>query len=188
MTRSSQDGSDEALMLRVQAGDIDAYEELVFRWQGRLLLFCFQYYKNHHDAEDACQDVLRLLYRKSDKFQDSGRFEGWLLTLARNLCLSDLAKRGRRAEILGPSLPMEALESLMSETADPVQWLLDAQLRQWLHEQTGVLTEEERALLQDYIVDGLTLQEIAARRKRPLSSIHAHIGKIINSLKKRLIS
>ena len=69
--------SDAALMARVQAGDLDAFEPLVHRYEKRL----FGYFLNRVDdpatAADLAQETFVRVYRAAPRYQDSGRFESW---------------------------------------------------------------------------------------------------------------
>ena len=49
---------DRYLVLRAQDGDINAFEQLVERYQGRLFRTAYMIVRNRHDSEDIVQDTL----------------------------------------------------------------------------------------------------------------------------------
>ena len=87
--------ADDALMVRLQAGDGAAFEELVARHEGPLFGFFLKNTRRRPLAEDLTQDTLLKLYRQNWDFLPVGRFRGWLYRIARNL-LIDHARKGKR--------------------------------------------------------------------------------------------
>ncbi|MEZ7667343.1 RNA polymerase sigma factor, partial [Rothia sp. 27098_8_161] len=57
LSESTQD-EDRYLVLRAQDGDIDAFEKLVKRYQGRLFRSAYMIVRNRQDSEDIVQDTL----------------------------------------------------------------------------------------------------------------------------------
>jgi RNA polymerase sigma-70 factor (ECF subfamily) len=50
---------------------------------------------NVHDAEDLAQEAMLKGFASIRKLSDAGRFEPWILKIARNLCLDALRRRKR---------------------------------------------------------------------------------------------
>jgi RNA polymerase sigma factor (sigma-70 family) len=95
--------SDEALVVRVRAGDKSAFEILYDRYAHGVLTFCVHMLGSREWGEDALQMTLVSAYRgllRGD-CSDGGSLRPWLYTIARNRCLSELRARREIADIDG---------------------------------------------------------------------------------------
>jgi RNA polymerase sigma-70 factor, ECF subfamily len=77
-------GSDEDLMVRVQAGDPQALAALIDRWRGPLYAFLWR--RAGDGADDVFQESWIRVARARDRFDRSRRFSTWLFQIANNLC------------------------------------------------------------------------------------------------------
>lgn len=90
---------DVQLMLRVVDGDHDAFEQLVTRYQDRMVGFFFHLLHDRTAAEDLAQEAFLRVYRSRSRYEPRARFSTWLFRIAHNLASNQ--KRGslRRREI-----------------------------------------------------------------------------------------
>ena len=88
--------TDEQLIARFQAGDVQAYVELVNRYRDRLMNFVFQFLGDTEQSEDVVQDTMLKLYEKKHYYREIAKFSTWIYTIARNLANTELRKRKRR--------------------------------------------------------------------------------------------
>lgn len=95
--------SDAALMARVQAGDPDAFDPLVRRYEKRLFGYFLNLVEDASVAADLAQETFVKVYRAAPRYQESGRFESWLFRIAANLVRS----RARRIEHRTAHMPIE---------------------------------------------------------------------------------
>jgi RNA polymerase sigma-70 factor (ECF subfamily) len=100
MDRSRTDLSqaDDALVLRAQNGDHDAFGELVNRHQRRVWMVCRQYV-GVGEADAAAQDSLVKAYTRIGDFDRRAAFSTWLTRIAINTCLDELRRRKREAVV-----------------------------------------------------------------------------------------
>lgn len=132
-------------MLRVRDGDAVAFEELVSRYQGRLLTVLENLVSNREQAEDLAQDVFLRVFRARATYEPGAKFSTWLFTIANNVASNARRSKARRKEVGVPgaspqdSSPMSldqmarAKSSLMptrsldkSEQADVVRMAMEA--------------------------------------------------------------
>ena len=73
---------DVRLMLEVRDGNAAAFEELVLRYQGRLLTVLRHLVGSREQAEDLAQEVFLRVYRARESYQPGAKFSTWLYTIA----------------------------------------------------------------------------------------------------------
>ena len=98
---------DIRLMVRVRDGDDrSAFEELVERFQHRLVGIMHHLVGNREEAEDLAQEVFLRVYRTRQKYSPSAKFSTWLFTIANNLALNSLRDKKRK-----PTIPLAIRDS-----------------------------------------------------------------------------
>jgi RNA polymerase sigma-70 factor (ECF subfamily) len=102
--------SDEALVERAQAGDLNAFETLVSRYERRIWALAKQMLQHDQDAEDVVQDTFLTALEHLHALRHGERFGAWLKQIATRLAYRVLAKRKR--------MPTESLDALLSEDPD----------------------------------------------------------------------
>lgn len=116
---------DRYLVLRAQDGDINAFEQLVERYQGRLFRTAYMIVRNRHDSEDIVQDTLIQAWRSLHLVREPAAFRGWLMRICTNKATSMARKRQRRAtdpyDAEGLETASAMAETTSSSTADPAE-------------------------------------------------------------------
>lgn len=110
---------------RAQDGDIDAFEKLVERYQGRLFRSAYMIVRNRQDSEDIVQDTLVQAWRSLHLVREPAAFRGWIMQICTNKATSMVRKRQRRAtdpyDAEGLEGVSAAAEMTSSSTADPAE-------------------------------------------------------------------
>jgi len=97
----------------------EEFAEQVAPLRPGLLLHCYRMLGSSHDAEDAVQETLLRGWRGVDRFEGRSSLRTWLYTVATNVCLREIERRGRRLVPvdLGPSSdPADGLAAPLTET------------------------------------------------------------------------
>ena len=90
---------DVRLMLEVRDGNAAAFEELVLRYQGRLLTVLKHLVGSREQAEDLTQEVFLRVYRARETYEPGAKFSTWLYTIVNRLAANALRSRSRRREV-----------------------------------------------------------------------------------------
>ncbi len=97
----------------------EEFAEAVAPLRPGLLLHCYRMLGSSHDAEDAVQETLLRGWRGVDRFEGRSSLRTWLYTVATNVCLREIERRGRRLVPvdLGPAAdPADGLAGPLTET------------------------------------------------------------------------
>ncbi len=90
---------DVRLMLQVRDGSAAAFEELVLRYQGRLLTVLEHLVRDRDRAEDLAQEVFLRVFRARHNYTAGAKFSTWLFTIANNVASNSRRDRSRRKEV-----------------------------------------------------------------------------------------
>ena len=93
-------------MLQVRDDQAGAFEELVERYQHRLVAIMNHLVGNAEEAEDLAQEVFLRVYRARKKYRPRSKFSTWLFTIANNLALNSIRARQRK-----PVVPLNTRDS-----------------------------------------------------------------------------
>jgi RNA polymerase sigma-70 factor, ECF subfamily len=107
--------SDEELARRTQAGALDAFETLVYRYEGRLYGFVLRSCRNEADAREVTQDTFVRAFRAIAQCNCRRGFAPWLFAIARRKCIDRIRAQNPIAS--------DALEREMAEDPDPSELL-----------------------------------------------------------------
>lgn len=88
--------TDKDLMELIQAGDNKAFEELVRRYQDRLLNFVGRIVVDQETAEELIQETFLRIYNQRKSYTPTFAVSTWIYTIALNLARSELRKRKLR--------------------------------------------------------------------------------------------
>src|SRR6516165_6824952 len=125
---------DIRLMLRVREDEPGAFEELVERYQHRLVGIMHHVIGQADEAEDLAQEVFLRVYRARKKYRPRAKFSTWLFTIANNLALNLLRSRQRKPVVpldvhdSGPLGPRPAEQLVKAATEQPAQSLQQQEL------------------------------------------------------------
>ncbi len=104
---------DVRLMLQVRDGDAQAFEELMLRYQNRLLSLLAHLVGQRDLAEDLAQEVFLRVYRARRRYVPGAKFSTWLFTIAGNVASNALRTKARRREVhLAPAASESAPHSM----------------------------------------------------------------------------
>jgi RNA polymerase sigma-70 factor (ECF subfamily) len=141
---------DIRLMLRVRADEPGAFEELVERYQRRLVAVMHHLVGNAEEAEDLAQEVFFRVYRGRSRYRPRSKFSTWLFTIANNLALNALRARQRKPSTAlntrdsGPLGPRPAEQLVQDEGTGPMQRVQKQELSEVIRRALDGLNERQR--------------------------------------------
>ena len=105
------------LVSAAQKGDLEAFNQLVLRYQDRIFSLTLRMLRNVESAEDTTQDTFLKAYHSLPGFRN-GSFRSWLYRIATNTCYDEL-RRNKRPPDLSLEFEDQAEERLLSPNDFP---------------------------------------------------------------------
>lgn len=178
--RRAMANEEQRLVEAGQRGDVEAFNQLVRLYEGRVYNLCYRMLGDADAAADVTQDSFISAYRNLQKFR-GGVFRSWLLRIATNACYDALRARKRR-----PTVSIEAGQEgdddgPAFDIPDPSESPDDAALRRELAAaiQRGIaeLPEEQRAVVILSDLQGLAYDEIALVTNTNLGTVKSRLSR-----------
>lgn len=160
---------DVRLMLQVRDDDdAQAFEELMLRYQNRMVALLFRLVGRRDLAEDLAQDVFLRVYQARKRYVPGSKFSTWLYTIAHNVAANALRGLSRRKEVnLAPKSsgefvgnPMD-LAAVAASGLMPARQLDKAELREVVKLAVETLNERQRMAVLLNKFEQLSYDEIA---------------------------
>lgn len=153
------------LVNRARKGDLDAYDELVRRYQERIYATVYHMTANHEDANDLAQEAFIKAFHALKSFKGGSSFYTWVYRIAVNKTINFLKQRRNKAQMSLDDLDFNAehdpdLVALVSDKT-PRREVNLSELQEKLNEAMQKLSEPHRMVVTLHDVQGLSHEEIA---------------------------
>lgn len=169
--RYQQSDPDVRLMMRVREDDAGAFEELVRRYQPRLVRLMQTMAPRRDLAEDLAQETFIRVYKARHRYVAGAKFSTWLFTIAGNVARNASRSAGRRKEVTEVDAPSdgdpESRGQILASTALEASGLMPARLvegaerAEIVRQAVGMLGERQRMALVLSRFENMSYQEIA---------------------------
>jgi len=164
---------DEQLVAAFTAGDQEAFDVLVSRYERRVFAICYRYFGNVTDAEDAAQEVFIALLRRAGSFSATSKFSTWMYRVATNACHDLARKRARRPQAADADVTQAVDVRASHPSAEQV--LHDADLDPGLVAALDELDDATREAIVLHDVYGVGYAEIADRAQVAVGTVKSRI-------------
>ncbi|HEY5088259.1 MAG TPA: sigma-70 family RNA polymerase sigma factor [Gemmatimonadaceae bacterium] len=168
------------------ARDERAFQELVERYQTRLLNFIYRTIGDRERAEDLVQEVFIRVYRHIHRFDTTKKFSTWIYTIASNLAKNELRNRSRNPLVLfqaisatreGDNRPLE-FEDFGSRPDDLFE---KRHLRALVEQTVAELPEHHRQVFVLREIEGKSYEEIAEITDCNLGTVKSRLNRARNA-------
>jgi RNA polymerase sigma-70 factor, ECF subfamily len=160
---------DEDVVRRFQeTRDPAWFAEIFARYRKKVYFACRRFRSDGGAAEDATQETFLRAYEKMDQFT-GGDFAGWLMRIAKNICIDQWRKRRPETEMAEAELGENRVEGAGMAPAYDLR--LSAE-RVW-QEMKSLSPEQRRCL--EMKIEGYSYEETAARTGLTIGDVKSHL-------------
>ena len=169
---------DELLVLAAQAGDADAFGQLVRRWTPVLIRHAHRVQSDADAANDAVQETWLQIVRGLAQLADPAAFPAWALCIVGRIAVGQERRRGRHRRNEQAAAAEQSLATALAGVAADELDLLRAAVR--------TLPPERRTVVELHYLDGLAIAEIAAVLGIPPGTVKSRLFQARAELRARL--
>ena len=179
-----------AIVSAARAGSDQAYREILANFGPRLYGFFYRATRSSHDAEDLLGEVMLRLVRRLPDYDEQGRFEPWLFSIAANL----VRDRIRRAQVRPTAVSLDAetgsgsaLAETLADVDRPVEaGLIRAEVMEDLDRALQRLEPEARSMVLLRHFGQMSFREIAEVFQCPVGTVLAKVHRSLRALRASL--
>jgi RNA polymerase sigma-70 factor (ECF subfamily) len=169
------------LVERAQAGDRQAYGELVERFHPTVYALALARLRNPTEAQELAQEVFLHGMKKLPQLRDPQCFAGWLRQITVRMAINRLTRRG----------PLHKTESEVLDNApatgdSPLEELVKAEQAAELYRGLDRLKPVDRATLVAFYLRGRSLKQMSREFETPVGTIKRRLHVARNRLKKQM--
>lgn len=186
--RQAPGGEAMDLLVRFRQGDEAAFEELVDRFQDRLVQFFYRLCWDRDRAEDLTQELFMKLLRGACRYRPQGRLSTFVFRVATNLWIDHY--RAMRPQPRLYSLDQPVLDGVApadrgpaDERAGPMHEAIDSEQRARLRRALSSLTEPHRLVFELAVYQQLPYGEIAEVLGIPVGTVKSRMHNSVKALK-----
>jgi len=190
--QSEEHDSDLALVERVLNNDLAAFEQLVARYQNKIIGYAARMLNDPVEAEDVAQETFIKAYRSLASFRGESSFSTWLYRIATNLCI-DRVRKIKRSPKPAYSLdePIDADEDkggreVADTTFEPSMSIERDEVRRRVRETVAEMPEKLRAVIVMCDIQGMSYESIAEVLNVPLGTVKSRLFHARADLARRL--
>ncbi len=187
MSFNRADESDQQLVKRVRAGDTNAFNYLVLRYQNRVAALVARFIKDQQEVEDVSQEAFIKAYRALHLFRGDSAFYTWLYRIAVNTAKNYLVSRGRRP----PASDLDAEEAELIDIGSPLRdaespegSLATAALKEAVEKAIEELPEDLRTAFTLREFSGLSYEDITEVMNCPIGTVRSRIFRARDAIDK----
>ena len=186
--RAKEALEDRALVVRIQAGDKEAFRKLVERHQRRAFSIAMSLVRDENDARELVQDAFLRVYKNIGSFQGQSSFFTWLYRIITNLSIDLIRKPGRQvAEIDENDLDKDFPFLSRIDGADPQDVVRRGEIATRLREALAALPDYHRGVILMREIEGLSYEEMAQAMGVSKGTIMSRLFHARQKLQKALV-
>jgi RNA polymerase sigma-70 factor (ECF subfamily) len=164
-----------------QQGDVEAFNQLVRLYEGRVYNLCYRMLGDSDSAADASQETFLSAFRNLRRFR-GGSFRSWMLRIATNTCYDILRARKRRPAIsLDAALAADDASPHAFDPPDqresPDEFALRRELGAAIQQGLNHLPEDQRITIILCDVQGMPYDEIAQITGTTLGTVKSRLSR-----------
>ena len=176
---------DLILLDQARTGDLNAFNDLVLCYQDLLYALVVRMVPDRDQASDAVQEAFFSAYRNMGSFR-GGSVRSWLSRIAINAAMDAQRLRKRRPADPYPELEDDSWQPPATEAEDPVTTSLRSERHRALNEALARITDDQRAAIVLFDIEGYDYAEIAQMTGVSLGTVKSRIHRGRLALRDRL--
>ena len=161
---------------------VEKYQSMVFRT-------CMGFLHDKNDADDLTQDIFIQAYQSLQGFKGTASFSTWIYRITYNICLTEIARKGREKEwiSLDEENPLGG-QSLGEILPGGEDFIRDHDIKDTVEVLLKELSPRYRMVITLYYLREMSYQEIGEVMDLPLGTVKAQLHRAKKFMRRVLLS
>lgn len=179
--------TDEQIAARCKNGDMQAFDDLVTKYQSKVINMAYGMLSDKEDAYDAAQEVFLKIYKYIGNFRGQASLSTWIYRITVNVCNDFLRKRGRKIVVsLSQENDDDKMKEIPDESSAPHEHAERNETCIEVREAISQLKEEYRQVILLYDIEGLSYEEISDVVRCPVGTVKSRLNRARKALRQIL--
>ncbi len=184
---------DEANLIQCSLeGDMQAWGEIIRRYEDAVYGVCLRELKDKHEAEDAKQEAFIRAFEQLHHYDQRRKFSTWLFTVAKNNALNSLRHTERVSYVTDedctePESGLSGYHKKLIERSMEQPTTLDIVMQETLHAEVtrglSCLDDKYKKPIESFYLAGLEHAQIARQENMPVGTVKTRIHRGKSKLK-----
>jgi RNA polymerase sigma-70 factor, ECF subfamily len=187
--------TDQMLVARCKKKDPAAFDELILRYEKKVIGLCFRHLQQYEEACDLAQEIFVQVFQKIKAFQGRSSFSTWIYRVTLNACYNRsryLHSKGR-GEVYSLEGILEAREAgpdsttlMRSPDPSPLRQVEAQETGEQVRQALSRLNPEMQKVIELVDIEGFSYDECAKVLKVPVNTVRSRLNRARLMLKKKL--
>jgi RNA polymerase sigma-70 factor (ECF subfamily) len=181
--------SDWQCIQAIQRGTREAADQLMLKYQSRVMHIALRYVHEPEAAKDITQETFIKVFRGISDFRGDSQFYTWLHRIALNTSKNYLIQKGHcgiETDMEAPNFDALCMETYLSDAETPEKILQKDEVEQEVFQAIEALSTDLRMSIVLRELNGLSYGEIAEIMDCPVGTVRSRISRARESIKGRL--
>jgi RNA polymerase sigma-70 factor (ECF subfamily) len=187
---------DQALLERCGRNDLAAYDELVLKYQKRVIQLCFNHLNQYEEACDLAQEVFVQVYHNLSHFRGQSSFSTWLYRVTLNACYNrqkwQAAKSRNKVHSLEGLLERAEMEAdrapaFKDGSQDALGQLQTAEAGGMVRKALAKLEPKFQQAIELVDLEGMRYEEASLVAGIPVNTLRSRLSRAREALKQQLV-
>lgn len=180
------------LIERCKNGDLEAFGELVSKYEKQVYNIAYRFMGNYDDASDLAQEAFVRAFRAISGFRGDASFKTWMYHIVANVCRDELRRR-KRQPVVSLDTPIITDDGEINReqedwTLAPERIYENKEFQETIQQLLNELIPEYRQVLVLREIQGFTYEEIASTLECSLGTVKSRINRARKALRDQIVA
>jgi len=184
--------ADGVLIERSRNGELDAFEQIVRRYENKVYNIAYRFLGNHSDAADLAQEVFLRIYKALPGFRGDSSLTTWIYRITSNVCRDEIRRQQRAHVVSIDTGPGEnnaySVNHLENRGPTPEEVVEQDEFNSLVQKCLSELSEEHRLILIAREMQELSYEEIAEVMQCSLGTVKSRLSRARHAFKEKYLA
>jgi RNA polymerase sigma-70 factor, ECF subfamily len=182
--------TDTQLIISAQQGDMNSFEELVYRYDRHVLNIAHSFRNSDEDAKDIYQEVFMRVYKGLKNFQFKSEFSTWLFRITTNVCITFQARKkfhdSLHAEISSDDDDSRTLADTITDGKSADEITIGGDISKYINKAVNELPPQQKIVFTLKYFEEYKIREIAVMLQCSEGAVKKYLSTATHKMRNRL--
>lgn len=188
--------ADAELVQRARKGELEAFDQLIGRYERKVIGLCFRHLNQYEEACDLAQEIFVQVFHRLKDFESRSSFSTWLYRVSLNACYNRhryLKAKGRGGVtsldgmLDAREMPADSSPLLKDKDEGALKRLVAEETKAQVHQAMRSLDGHYSKALELVDIEGLSYEQAAEILEIPVNTVRSRLSRARAALKEKIV-